>query len=252
MVGEKWLTIHWPGSPSLGQVALWNQRRDPWNRLPATPLPTPGQNSSGRISPEQGGVLPAPPFAFSPPCPASDLGLWGCLSSPTAARGTLILALITFNRAQTPALLSRRVTWGSNCFMGFSHSEKRGEVPGTWAGFLRLLFHSCCPVNASHVPKGPGLGGPAMGGHLWALSTSKWLTENIPGLALLFGESGHIPTLPQSQTEPSILPDPRARLHLAKPGATQSPPPPPPSRDPPSVHCTPKADLSHLPRLVTA
>lgn len=75
LVGEKWLTIHWPGSPSLGQVASWNQRRDPWNKLPATPLPTPGQNSSGRISPEQGGVLPAPPFAFSPPRPAGDPGL---------------------------------------------------------------------------------------------------------------------------------------------------------------------------------
>lgn len=116
------------------------------------------------------------------------------------------MALIILNRAQTPALLSRRVTWGSNCFMGFSHSEKRGEVPGTWAGFLRLLFHSCCPVSAPHVPKGPGLGGPAMGGHLWALSTSKWLAENIPRLALLFGESGHIPTPPQSQTEPPVLP----------------------------------------------
>lgn len=31
-------------------------------------------------------------------------------------------------------------------------------MAGTWAGFLQLLCHSCCPVNVSQVPKEPGVG----------------------------------------------------------------------------------------------
>lgn len=89
-------------------------------------------------------------YLFTPVPQAGDPGLWGCPSSPTAARGEPFIAvLITLDKAQTLILLcSAEGSMGSNCFMGFFTLREEGErCQGT------DLLHICLRVNPSRVPR---------------------------------------------------------------------------------------------------
>lgn len=86
-----------------------------------------------------------------------------------------------------PPCSSRRAPWGSNCFMGFSHSQKRGRNAARWVWFVGLLsVHSCLLVS-------PGLGRAPQSGR-------EKISQNR---SFHFGRGGR--WLPQSQTTLLIL-----------------------------------------------
>lgn len=162
VVRETRLTNHGPPFPKSGPSSMVEPEKVPTDQAACSP-PSPPQVRipTGDFLQGRAGWGP---FAFSPPCPAGDPGLWGCLSSPTAARGTLISALIALDRSQTPALLLllRQEGRMGLCFLGFSHSEQKGEMPDTWMCLLGFLLHSCCRVSPPKPQKGLGWG-PGMG-----------------------------------------------------------------------------------------
>ena len=133
VVGETRLTNHGPPFPKSGPSSMVEPEKVPTDQAACSP-PSPPQVRipTGDFLQGRAGWGP---FAFSPPCPAGDPGLWGCLSSPTAARGTLISALIALDRSQTPALL----LWQEGCmgcvFWAFHTQSRRGKCQTRGSAF---------------------------------------------------------------------------------------------------------------------